>query len=70
MWSFLENYLLENCQPNKVDDPADNSDDDVEEGDVEGGEEIEPVVLLHPPHHQTVSSNTDQTPDQAPDCRT
>ena len=62
--------LPEPCQSGKVDDRVDNSEDDVEEGHVEGREKVEPVVLLHPPDHQSVDSNGDQTPNQAPDCET
>ena len=56
----------EETQRDKVDDPGDNSDEDVEEGNVEGWEEVDFDVLRHAPDHQAVGSNVTQTPDQAP----
>ena len=57
------NRLRENSLCRKVDDPADDPDDDIEDGDVESGQQVEPVVLLHAPDHGSVSGDVGQAPE-------
>ena len=61
--------LREYCEEDEVYNGVDNSPGDVEEGEEEGREQIEPVISGETQHHQPVTANIKEAPKQCKDCK-
>ena len=61
------NDLREYLKCKKVDNPSDNPNNNVEDADVETGQEVESVIPLHPQDYSSIGDNIDNTPEGAPD---
>ena len=64
------NDLREYCQCKKVDNPSDNPNNNVEDADVETGQEVESVIPLHPQNYSSIGDQIGNTPNEAPDGAT
>ena len=62
--------LREYCQCKKVDNPSDNPNNNVEDADVETGQEVESVIPLHPQNYSSIGDQIGNTPNEAPDGAT